>query len=246
MYNSAPPNSLDGLLADYFLRNLAQVHEMTLKKCISDTSISRTSIYRFFSRGGYESFEQFLGELIEEYEILRRLQVSDIPEKALSEYYRNFRIGSGDLRKMAEALAAADTVVFGGDPDEPECLRNTSYSLLLRGTNVVYMPVWDRQETLQRLRSLKGKDAIFIFDTFHRISKYHEIIMSYPALVGIKELSELTCRKFYVGPGRSNNYQDFESIDFPQNPDSCQLEKAGLRRLDRQLCEMLNGMEKRR
>ena len=59
-------DSVDRILAEYFLSNLKKMSHLTLKKCIQDTGVSKASIHRFYSRGGFNNFKALTDVLTRE------------------------------------------------------------------------------------------------------------------------------------------------------------------------------------
>ena len=54
------------MFAHYLLMHLNSLEQLTIKKVIDDVGISKASLHRFFSKGGYESFKDLITILDEE------------------------------------------------------------------------------------------------------------------------------------------------------------------------------------
>lgn len=54
------------MIAHYLLMHLNSLEQLTIKKVIDDVGISKASLHRFFSKGGYESFKDLITILDEE------------------------------------------------------------------------------------------------------------------------------------------------------------------------------------
>ena len=54
------------MIAHYLLMHLNSLEQLTIKKVIDDVGISKASLHRFFSQGGYESFKDLITILDEE------------------------------------------------------------------------------------------------------------------------------------------------------------------------------------
>lgn len=54
------------MIAHYLLMHLNSLEQLTIKKVIDDVGISKASLRRFFSKGGYESFKDLITILDEE------------------------------------------------------------------------------------------------------------------------------------------------------------------------------------
>ena len=64
------------MIAHYLLMHLNSLEQLTIKKVIDDVGISKASLHRFFSKGGYESFKDLITILDEEVKQKKKFNMS--------------------------------------------------------------------------------------------------------------------------------------------------------------------------
>lgn len=115
-------DSVDRILAEYFLSNLKKMSHLTLKKCIQDTGVSKASIHRFYSRGGFNNFKALTDVLT------RELAIDNVVE--LNNDDIKLDVDNGQLNYLCNSLMNASQVMFYGKQEEVNCFDCLKYVLI--------------------------------------------------------------------------------------------------------------------
>lgn len=230
--------SIDGELATYFLKNLNSLSSMTYSKCMKDTGISKASIHRFYSRGGFDSFKEFVTALSRDKKDLHYFHYSEKDyEDQIFNYFKKCHFKSEQLILLADKLKKAKRVYFYGQQKEIDTMQN----LLMYIRNYHYMYcsliIWNMDLIHQRLEELQKDDLLIIIDTSMTVQNMYEMSINHHHLINLDHIKSYDFQKFYIGKANCDEYMGYHNVRIPNLRED--MMKIGLEMLDRRLIYML-------
>ncbi len=196
-------DSVDRILAEYFLANLNNLSHLTLKKCIQETGVSKASIHRFYSHGGFNNFKSLLTVLSRE--------VSDGYSYS-SNYDSNIEFNSNQLKYLCNCLIKAKQIMFYGKQDEIDYFNHLKYLLVRAGITVLSLNLWDMEMVNNRIDRLNDNDVLIVVDSTLRIQNMFEMTMTRSYLLNFERLKNAKFHCFYLGSSNCDQYFGFKNI----------------------------------
>lgn len=196
-------DSVDRVLAEYFLTNLNNLSHLTLKKCIQTTGVSKASIHRFYSHGGFNNFKSLLT-------VLER-EVSD-GYSFSSNYNAHINYNNDQLKYLCNCLSKSKQVMFYGKQDEIDRFNHLKYYLIRKEITVLSLNLWDMEMINNRIDRLNDNDVLIVVDSALRIQNMFEMTMNRSYLLNFERLKNAKFHCFYLGSSNCDQYFGFRNI----------------------------------
>lgn len=204
-------DSVDRILAEYFLSNLKKLSHLTLKKCIQDTGVSKASIHRFYSRGGFNNFKALTDVLT------RELAIDNVVE--LNNDDIKLDVDNGQLNYLCNSLMNANKVMFYGKQEEVNCFDCLKYVLIKSGIKVSSLNLWNMEMIYNRIDRLNENDVLIVIDSSMKVQNMFEMSMNRSYLLNFERLKNAKFKCFYLGNSNCDEYFGFKNIKLKEeNP----------------------------
>lgn len=204
-------DSVDRILAEYFLSNLKKMSHLTLKKCIQDTGVSKASIHRFYSRGGFNNFKALTDVLT------RELAIDNVVE--LNSDDIKLDVDNGQLNYLCNSLMNANQVMFYGKQEEVNCFDYLKYVLIKSGIKVSSLNLWNMEMIYNRIDRLNENDVLIVIDSSMKVQNMFEMSMNRSYLLNFERLKNANFKCFYLGNSNCDKYFGFKNIKLKEeNP----------------------------
>lgn len=226
--------SVDGELATYFLHNMDHLSHMTLQKCISDTGISKASIHRFYSRGGFESFIDFITSLSKE---VQELRYQDFDDSHIIEYVLHNEFSIQQISKFAKQITKTKRVLFYGSQQEIDSLKNIMIFLRKNHVYVSTLNMWNINSAYEKIKQLDKDDMFIVVDTSLKIQNMYEISINHKNLVNLDCLKLYDFHKFYIGESNCDEFFGFYNVRIPHYREN--MSQIGLQLFDKKVYQLM-------
>lgn len=208
-------NSIDGILASYFIHSLDDLPQMTLQKCMKDTGVSKASLNRFYKKASFNNFKNFISVLMKENRKLSFPDKDYIEDLIL--FLQDYHFDKEQINELVKELINAKQILFYGNQKEMSCLEYTTHILRKNKIKVTYLNMWEIEMIYNQLKTLKKEDIFIIIDTSFNIQNLSEMSISNNYLINIHELRNSDFLKFYIGEANVDNYLGFKNIKIPNS-----------------------------
>ncbi|MFQ6795102.1 MAG: MurR/RpiR family transcriptional regulator [Thomasclavelia sp.] len=204
-------DSVERILAEYFLANLNNLSSLTLKQCAKITGVSKASINRFYIHGGFSNFKELVTAL------KRELMVEQVFLTGYKLENDNLDISNKDLENLCNCLIKAKYVMFYGDQVEINCLDNLKYLLIKAGIKVLSLNLWNMDMVNYRIERLSKDDVLIVVDSSLRIQNMFEMSMNRSNLLNFEKLKDPKFHCFYIGNSNCDSYFGFKNLKIKNN-----------------------------
>lgn len=200
-------------IAHYLLNHLDILDRLTLSKVVNDTGISKSSIHRFYNRGGYVNFKDLISSLNDD---IKQKQFLHIEYDKYKENMKNciekidFDIQQIDF--FIRKIKNAKKVVFYGSSIEIECLKSLQFYLFNHHIDIIYLDRWDIKSCYQILKELSREDVFIMVETSWRIQLIYENSIVNTHILNLDTINNYPFCKFYIGEADCHQYLTFYNI----------------------------------
>lgn len=207
--NTCEINSVNSILANYFLINAVNINNKRLIDVASETNISSSSINRFCKIAGFHTFSSFIDTLY--------LDVKKIENQLKHSFnHLDFKYISNKtkLDKMIDGINRANNIVIYGSPKYTICFNSLVRYLFFNGKRVYQCRGWDVYEKENIFNILNDNDLIIIIDPNYSIQIYFEELAS--SLGGINNILNSKAKIYYLGIDE-DDYKNVNAIKLVEN-----------------------------
>lgn len=212
-------NNSDGEIARYILMHTNSLDSLTVSQFVNETGISKSSLNRFYSKGGYISFKNLLNSLNEEIaqKKLNHTDFSHYKETSLN-ILEHVRFDRKVIKYFIDKIKVANKVVFYGNTTEIACLEELQLYLHVHQKDVIYLDRWDIGECYEILDQLNENDVFIMIETSWHIQMMYENSIVHQNILNLDIINELNFEKIYIGQADSFQYLSFHNIqiDYPE------------------------------
>lgn len=202
-------------LAQYFLKNLTRLSKLSASTCIKESHVSKATLNRFYTKGGFKSYKDFIYELSHEFRrisLKRDSQSNAIDIKMLS-------IPNEILKQFMVDIKSAKKVCFYGCINDINILEQLHYFFIKREVEVVNLLQWDAQWNCQKLDELDDNDLFIIIDSQYSLSVLVEKSVIQSDMLKLTEVDKRNFKKYFIGIDKQH-FTTFQTIDiFKSNDD---------------------------
>lgn len=207
--NTCEINSVNSILANYFLINAININNKRLIDVASETNVSSSSINRFCKIAGFHTFSSFIDTLY--------LDVKKIENQLKHSFnHLDFKYISNKtkLDKMIDSINRANNIVIYGSPKYTICFNSLVRYLFFKGKRVYQCRGWDVYEKENIFNSLNDNDLIIIIDPNFSIQIYFEELAS--SLGSVNNILNSKAKIYYLGIDE-DDYKNVEAIRLIEN-----------------------------
>ena len=228
--------SSDSDIAHYLLTHLDSLNHLTISKLIESVGVSRASLHRFYSKGGYESFKDLIGTLNEEVELKRKSYISYL---GMEKDINNIQFDEQNLQLFIDKVFQAKHVVFYGNPFEIEAFKQLEFYLFEHHIDVTLLNHWNLDDVYQILSGLGNQDIFIMVETSWRIQGIYENSLSTHHILNLDTVNQLPFVKFFMGKADTQHYLNFYNMKVPYVHEN--MTEIILKCLDEKICRLLYG-----
>lgn len=232
----------DSDIAHYLLMHLDVLDHLTVSQFVKDTGISKSTLHRFYSKGGYISFNSLLSELDDEIKQKRLVNLND------TNRYKSYKINSEiqnrfdkkQLSHLVKKIIRANKVVFYGNTSEIAELKDLQFYCHLHQIDVIYLDVWDMNYSYHVLDEMKEDDVFIMVETSWHIHLLYENSIVHRDMLNLDTINSLYFQKFYIGEAETSEYLSFQNIKISSKENA----RVFLIALDEEINRLLLGEKK--
>lgn len=228
----------DSAIAQYLLNHLDVLERLTLAKMIRDTGISKASIHRFYSKGGYGGFRDLTSVLNGEIKQkrLNRNQYEEYKDKQAC-MMEDVTFNDKQIHALIKTLKTASRAAFYGNTLEIMSMRSLQFYMYTHHIAVDYLDRWDLNSCRQIVKNLKPEDVFIIVESSWRVQSIYEYSMNTPHMLNLDVIHELPFEKFYIGEANTEKFLSYQNIGIPHNYNG--MSKLSLNLLDQKIASLL-------
>lgn len=213
LFKLCKEESTDGDIARYLLRNIRSLNHLRLHQVVEKAGVSKASIHRFFSKGGYESFKELTSILAGEIRQLERQRLNYQHYRLqLFQMLDTLTFDQEQLCFFLDSLSQANTVAFYGNSREISCLKKLCLFLFSRQKDVHILDQWDLKQSYQLLQSMQKNDLFVIVDTAWHIQGIYENSLNNHYILHLETIDRYPIQKFFIGEANCSQYLSFHNI----------------------------------
>ena len=206
-------NDNEGDIAHYILKNIDHLDKITVSKIVNDTGISKASIHRFYHKGGYVNFKDFISTLNDEIKQKQLLNVNyDKYKKHMITCFQKVNFSNIQIQLLAESIKNASKVVFYGNTLEISCMQSLLLYLYTHQIDVIYLDIWDIENAYQTLCLLKENDVFIMIESLWRIQLIYENSITKSHMLNLQKVNDYSFKKFYIGEADCDEYLTFHNV----------------------------------
>ena len=202
--NMAANNTVEYILADYFLKKMTTIKKITLKAITMETKVSRTSIIRFCQKAGYSGFTIFIDVLADEIKEQQEM-IMHYDSIDLDFYNQNVANFFNECQKMIEpyymslieSLLKSNRIIFFGGEKYLSCFPLLVNNLFFKEKEVILNYCWDLTKQIELFEQLDQDDLIIFIEPFMNYRTYHELLMLAPGPIEI--IDQTPAKKAFLG-----------------------------------------------
>lgn len=229
----------DSEIAHYLLMHLDKLDHLSVSQFVKDTGISKSTLHRFYSKGGYISFKSLLSELDDEIKQKRMININD-SKINVTDHEFHFSFDKKQLHNLVKKIKTAHKVVFYGNTSEIACLKELQFYCHMNQKDVIYLDVWDMSSCYHVLDEMKEDDVLIMVETSWHIHLLYENSIVHKDMLNLDTINGLSFHKFYIGEAETSQYLSFQNIKISskENP------RISLIALDEEINPLLIGENK--
>lgn len=200
-------------IAQYLLKHLDDVYNMTLTSLATSSFTSRSSVLKFCHDMGFESWKVFISHLASEIEDRKSLNniiemnVSlnldrDYPKMTRNQehYFQEYDAGISHevIGKIGQDIVQAKRLLICGEDNFCLCLREFQTFLSFQGKEVYIRSMLNKKDINHLLDTFDKDDLIFIIapnESFESLLESHE----FDEIIQFKQLMNIPIQKVFIG-----------------------------------------------
>ncbi len=233
--------SNDSHIAHYLLKNMNGLSHIKINDIVKNVGISKASLQRFYSKGGYQSFNDLITTLNDEVESKKKQPISfNQYQKDIEEYCKNLHFNDDQLAVFLNQIKKTKHIAFYGNSYEISYLKKFTYTLFLKGIDVIFLDCWNMNDAYNMLEYLDNDDIFVVVETSWRIQGLYERSINISHMLNLDAISTFPFHKFYIGRSNIEEYAHYYNIDIPY--EHHYLSFYALSYLDEQLSQLLEEL----
>lgn len=224
-------------IAYYLLNHLDSLENLTMSKIVRDTGISKASIHRFYSKGGYLNFKDLvltLNDEIKEKQLVN-FDYNQYKKKMIS-YIEMNDFDESQIQYLIDSIKKAKHIIFYGNTSEIMCLQELQFYLFLNHIQVIFLDKWDLKSCYQLLDSFLSEDVFIMVESSWHIQLIYENSIVNSHILSLDVVNQMPFQKFYIGQADCLQYHTFKNIKIAHNDDTQYL---SIMMLDQKIKKML-------
>ena len=206
--NNSAYDEIDYIIANYLIKNLNKIDQISLKKIIKDIAVSKSTITRFCQDVGFDGYLSLRNELsIEAHEIFQKLYYNktinlknyqEIKDKYFQECFRF--ITNKQLADIVKTITSSKSIVLYGDIFYCSLFLSLSHYV-----NNLYIPnLWSLQKQEKCLDNLTADDLLIIVSVQYSYFSFKEMAMLKPTVP--KNLFTHQAKRLFIGSMGASSY----------------------------------------
>ncbi|MEG0276788.1 MAG: hypothetical protein RR630_07155 [Coprobacillus sp.] len=206
-------DSIDSDIAYYLLDHLDSLNHLSVKSVVDDLGVSKATLHRFFSKGGYENFKDLTMTLKHEIKQKQRFDVEyELYRIHMLENIQEISFDYKQVEYLANRIKKAKLVVFYGNTYQISCFKRVFFYLFNHHIHVVFLDRWNLKENYQHLDSMDENDVFIMVETGWTIQGICEYSMNTKHMLNLDKVNDYSFAKFYIGEANCNQYQNYMNI----------------------------------
>lgn len=212
------PDSVDGRIAFCLLQECRSGVFSRVKDFIRKSSVSRASLHRFVSEGGFCSWNDLIRSL--EDDLKRNAMPLPANPDEISVQAQSSKSGS-----FLKNVSKPEKAFFYGDFCHLPYLEPLFYWLRKQGCVIEILNIWNLADLQKRILDSSEQDLLFLFELNMRTDTFLEFSLNRPYLLAPQLLKEFPGPKFHITLKRPRNECGFEPVflSFGHQPDEMEL-----------------------
>ena len=197
--NNSAYDEIDYIIANYLIKNLDKIDQISLKKIIKDIAVSKSTITRFCQEAGFDGYLSLKNELsIEANENFQKLHYNkfinlkdyqEIKDKYFQECFRF--ITNKQLTDIVKMITSSKSIILYGD--------------ISHYVNNLYIPnLWSLQKQEKCLDNLTAEDLLIIVSVHHSYFSFKEMAMLKTTVP--KNLFMHQAKQLFIGSMGASSY----------------------------------------
>lgn len=237
LYKLCSENSSESDIAHYLLKNSSHINRLSIKKIREDLGVSKSSLHRFYSNGGYNSFKNLIFVLNEEVENKKFIFTHSIKHKdCCSEAPNEIIFDNHQINLLIKKIFRAEHVVLYGNSSEI-FLKNLWQYLFYHHVDISFLDIWNLNKVYDILDNLKENDIFIMVETSWRIQGIYESSLNQHHMINLSKVNDYSFQKFYIGKADCDQYLNYYNINVPCK--NAQTSSKALKLLNYEIIERL-------
>lgn len=204
-------NTIDSVLANYFLSNIGSLNRISFHECLEKTNVSKASVNRFYRKAGFANYRNFVGELAGEYQALveamawnQTADESAAPDWKIEE--------SNIIEDFIADLTGCTKVVFYGESNQISLLAGLKKLLLMRGIPVFELNSWDKDTNEKVVAGLADRDIFVVVDINYELPFLIEMSIHQLDAINLNHLNMIELKKYFFGKAKHHRFKTFKTL----------------------------------
>lgn len=214
---------IESVLSCYLLEHLKDIEYISLQRCMKETGVSKSSVHRFFSSGGFDSFKELIEALYKEI-----AEEFDNNQSSIhSHFYLDNIFNIEEIILLSKMIQKSNKVFFYGSQKEIDKLQYLIRYLRIEGKQFSCLNIWNINKAYERLQELQQHDLLLLVDTSLKIQNLYELSVNNKDILSIDDIMGHRYNKVFIGNSDGRNFGKITTVRLDRS-DVIGLEKMDL------------------
>lgn len=224
----------DSELANYFLKNLNRLSSISATMCVKESHVSKASLNRFYIKGGFKNYKDFIYELCHEYQ---RICLNGDEKENHFNNGEQMTFSKEVISQFVKDIKQAKRVYFYGRIKDIHSLEYLHYYFIKNAIKIIHLLQWDTKWNSQKIEELKEDDILIVIDSQYSLSVLKEKSVIQSDMLKLIDIDNKKFKKYFIGID-SQHFTTFQTLATFQSRNSF-TNKTELLYLDKQIVQSL-------